>query len=396
MIIKFGTDLNSALREMCNKVKKRLWLAVPFIGNWETVRRILGKKWLVDENVEVRLLTDIDESTRFNYETIKCFQSKGLIKHLKGLHAKVYIADDNALVTSANLTNTSFTKRYEIGLFFSSNETGAIIKIFNDWWSIAEKIPPDWILTLKDHKSRLEIEETSGTGLERLWLLPPDPGDVAFISERFLDYENFCQSYADFADIYKNIQRVWPRAPLYLEIDSFLNYLYHEHQNIPSKAYDKKEPRRLDRAVRIREITRYAKQYKVWALSRKIDERWREKNARAIQQLLSEDNIKKLSWRKVKRVVDQLNSLNSVKIARKKFLNPRNNTLKEIKEAWRYLLYGSDRLQARMFFCNKKLYGFGRSSICELLGFRYPDELPIRNKNANAGLRFFGYDVMAY
>ena len=111
MKILTGQQLVSTLRKSCDKVTKRLWIASPFIGYWSKVRRILGRKWVDDGQISVRLITDFSDNSIFDYETIKCFHDRGAIKEIKGLHAKIFIIDDAALVTSANLTNTAFTKR---------------------------------------------------------------------------------------------------------------------------------------------------------------------------------------------------------------------------------------------------------------------------------------------
>jgi len=46
--------------------------------------------------------------------------------------------------------------------------------------------------------------------------------------------------------------------------------------------------------------------------------------------------------------------------------------------------------------CDGRLRHFGKSSIQELVAFYRPNKFPLRNTNANAGLRFFGYDVPVY
>ncbi len=104
----------------------------------------------------------------------------------------------------------------------------------------------------------------------------------------------------------------------------------------------------------------------------------------------------KLNRADIKKIVDQLNCMNSMPLVKSKFLNPDNNNINKIRVAWKNLLYGEKPLQARMSSCKNSLYSFGRSSVHELLGFFNPVEYPIRNTNSNAGLRFFGHDVSAY
>jgi len=83
-------------------------------------------------------------------------------------------------------------------------------------------------------------------------------------------------------------------------------------------------------------------------------------------------------------------------LAKSMFLNPRNNDIKTICNAWENLFYGTAPLQSKMSECKNSLKYFGRSSIHELLGYFEPNKYPLRNSNSSAGLRFFGYDISAY
>jgi hypothetical protein len=403
MEIETGSLLVNKLRSLCDCVQKRLWIASPFIGNWTAVRKILGRRWVDDGNVVVRLITDISEISNFNYKTIKCFHERGEIKSIKGLHAKIYIIDDWALLTSANLTNTAFSKRYEIGVFLFGEEAKSLINIYNEWWeNVVEDIPLDWVSKLSHQRKIInEKEEVSGKGLPVLWKLPPDPGDPYYkFAARFLDYDSFLSSYHKFAEIYvKNAQRIWPDAPLYFETDSFLNYLFHHAPGTPTRQYKKKEPRRLSEKERKREIIKYFRLFKKWVSegSEGIEKtRWREESSKEIRKLLSKENILKINRDDIKKVVDQLNCMNSVPLAKSMFLNPKNNKVEKIRDAWTSLLHGDKPRPARMNYCKNTLKYFGRSSIHEILGYFEPDKYPLRNTNSNAGLRFFGYDVSAY
>ena len=89
----YGNDLVSELRKNCDNINKRLWISVPFIGGLESVWRIIGRQWMENPNLSFRLLTDINEFSNFNFETIKLFNDYGVIKHLSGLHANDYSGD---------------------------------------------------------------------------------------------------------------------------------------------------------------------------------------------------------------------------------------------------------------------------------------------------------------
>lgn len=46
MNILSGQQLVNSIRKDADKIKRRLWISVPYIGNLSNVRRVLGKNWL--------------------------------------------------------------------------------------------------------------------------------------------------------------------------------------------------------------------------------------------------------------------------------------------------------------------------------------------------------------
>ena len=91
-----------------------------------------------------------------------------------------------------------------------------------------------------------------------------------------------------------------------------------------------------------------------------------------------------------------MHSLYSNKLARRKFLNPKNNKLTTISKAWLPIVEPGDLPIEKILQQVSTPFGFGRSSSQELLGWSNPLVYPIRNANTNAGMRFFGYSVKAY
>lgn len=398
MKLLMGAKLVNELRSLCDGVRKRLWIASPFIGSWTAVRKITGRKWVENGDVMVRLLTDISDGKNLNPETFKCFRDRGEIKTIKGIHAKIYIIDDCAILTSANLTSTAFSKRYEVGIYLSNEEAQSLISLYNDWWAnVANDIPSEWV---PRRTAKKEKEETSSENLEIIWELPSDPGDpISKLTPRFRDYESFLRLYCNFAELYSEVQRLWPNTYLFFETDAFLNYLFHHAKGKPTQRYRKVKPRNLNRNEKKKKIKKYGSLFKKWLLEGSEDvetTHWREEGSKIIKKLLSKDKIEKLNKEEIKQVVDRLNCMNSMPLAKSMFLNPKNNDIEAIRNAWKNLLCGSAPLQARMSECKNSLKYFGRSSIHELIGYFSPDKYPLRNTNSSAGLRFFGYDVSTY
>ena len=91
MIILQGQELVNTLRKWSDKATSRLWIAVPYIGGIVAVRKILGRNWIENPTVSVRLLTDTSEFSNFNSDAFELFSERGEIRHLAGVHAKIFI-----------------------------------------------------------------------------------------------------------------------------------------------------------------------------------------------------------------------------------------------------------------------------------------------------------------
>ncbi len=396
MKILYGQDLSKELRRLSDKVSKRFWIAVPYIGGPTSVRRIIGKEWFDSPAVNVKFLTDTTDLSCINTEMLQLFHDRGEIKTLTGLHAKIYIVDEESIVTSANLTFTAFSKRHEIGMLCNYSETQQIINIYNEWWRKAENVKIDQLnkIFAKKHDSK---EETN-VSLPIIFDLPIDPGPfIKNPAKRFLNYNRLVDDYKDFAKKYSSIQRIWKEEPLFFEIDGLFNYLYHEAPRVPSFVYGKKAPRKLSSVQQMIEIEKWAVYYRDWNNKWKNeygdDIEWRLRSSRKLKSLLSERKILKLDKEEIETVFRCLNSLNSYPINRTKILN--NNSVPEIRRALNELVNGKGELAGRMDFCNN-IKSLGTSSMNEILGFTSPQKYPLINKNSNCGLRFFGYQIRAY
>jgi hypothetical protein len=389
-----GQELVTELRRLSDKVTKRLWIAVPYIGSPTTVRKILGKEWFDKPSVSVKLITDTSDLSCIDTETIQYFHNRGQVKTLTGLHAKIYIIDDCCLITSANLTNTAFSKRHEIGVLMTAKETEQVIETYNTWWKKSNKVKPETLT--KIFKIKTTSKEEKGVPLPQLFNLPTDPGSfIKNLSKRFLNYDRLVADYEDFAEKYSSIQRLWKDKPIYLEIDGLFNYLYHHAPKTQSKDYSSKTPRNLTEKKQLEEIKKWALSYKQWNKTEKDnnDIGWRVNNSKNLKRLLAPNKAKTLNKSEIEEILSSLNSLNSYPINRTKILN--NNSLSDIRKALDNLVNGGEELAERMNKSNS-IKSLGTSSMNEILGFTNPDKYPLINKNSNSGLRFFGYQVKAY
>lgn len=389
-----GQQLLNTLSSACHEIKRRLWIASPFIGSWKSIRSILGRKWWDDKEIDVCLLTD--EAGSPNGETLKRFEQRGPIYHLSGLHAKLYIVDDFVLLTSANLTDTAFTRRHEAGVVLEKDQAQIAIDLFQSWRSLPSVRLFDWgKLDLLVHRNRRGGEDGS-EALPQMYQLPPDPGDFGSheLTNTFLDYERFLGSYKTLREAYVSVQRIWPTVPINLEIDSFLDYLYRHHADHPSKPFAKQPPRSLTESRRTYEIKHWARHFATWAEQNREDGLWKINNANLVRQYLGTSHIDSLTRSEIEQVAGALNSMNDRRQFNR-FMHAKQNTTPVIRSAWRTLLHGHGPLTQRMSVCAGRLFSFKRSSTQELLAHFDPESYPIRNLPVNAGLRFFGFDVSA-
>ncbi|PIV62315.1 MAG: hypothetical protein COS14_02315 [Bacteroidetes bacterium CG02_land_8_20_14_3_00_31_25] len=393
MDIIYGNQLVNLLRKSADTITERLWIAVPFIGGLETTRKIIGRNWIENPKIFIRLLTDTNEFNNFNSETIQLFKNRGEIRHLAGLHAKIFILDNKCLLTSANLTNTAFAKRHEIGIFLDKKHSQKVIDIFEEWWNKSKQVTLE-NLNVYFKKKIKSKEENSGIGLINLWNLPKDQGELSKnkVKQRFLYYESLVKEYKNFANKYKSIQRIWREQPLYFEVDGFLDYLY-AHEDAPSENYDKKSPRTLNSTEQLREIKKWAKRFKQWAGKQKNND-WRLNNSKVIKKYLSPRKIHTLKKGEIYELLINTNAGNSRHGNCNKVKD--QNKVLDVINALNFLVNAENKPLPERFSVCSTINGIGTSIMNELLCFCYPDKYPLINKRSNCGLRFFGYNVSVY
>lgn len=382
MSVPTVSKLAADLRSLVDSAQQRLWIASPYIGSWRAVTRILGATW---QKVDVKLLID-KESGILAQDTIEKFAAHRPIRSLKGLHAKLYIVDDSVLLTSANLTECAFTRRYEAGLVLTDAYARALVSLYKDLWDRGEDVDIKKISFSKPTKGVVDEGHHGGT-LPKLFDLPPNPTPPKGAGE-FADYPHFLDVYRRFADVYVACGgRDRPEQPLYLETDKFLNYLFHEDSDLPSKAYKSKPHRVLNDSERADEIRKYRARYR----SAGLPGGDHSATARIVEEYLAEPKVMQLTGAEVEMVAESLNCFGN-HLALSRFL--KRNDLDTIRAQWRDLVHGSGDVKFRMNSCHSALFGFGKAAIQETLGYFDPDRYPLRNENTNAGLRFLGYPIM--
>jgi len=392
-MILHDQKLVNKLRELCDNAKNRIWIVSPFIGSWNEVQKVIGTGWLTNDNIDIRLLTDIRNEKLLDNLTFKKFQHKAEIKTLKGLHAKIYICDNDYLLTSANLTGTAFSRRYEIGIL--KKVDNSLLNLFDTWWKISQVVDSSW-LPQKKLKTGGDDNFIPKEGLRKLFNLP----GLSESLNVFKGYDVSLNAYGHLKNCYLrqiNNQQILKGLPIMLEIDAFLNYLFHEHPGKPTKKYYKNKYRKLSDKKRESELKKYIAYYKSWLKKNPEYETYRKDTVQLLKNKLSVKKIDNLNKKDINEIVNSLHCMNSFDLNKSMFLNEKNNRTLKIRRSWKELLHNTKLpILVRMEKCNEELYSFGKSAIQELIAWFYPNKYPLINTNSSSGLKFFGYDVKTY
>jgi len=390
-------SLANTLAALSKKARARIWVASPYIGSLDAISRILNNPWN-KRLLNLRLLTDLEECGKDAHPALNEFFRSGKIRSLRGLHAKIYILDDEVIVTSANLTATAFTKRYEMGVLLSAPESADAVAAFDSWWhdkTITTPVRQSDIAAIANRQGG-RSDTGTGAGLKPRWSLPklPQSASTSTGTSNTTDFNGFLASYEELANAYKARSGSKHTRFLNFEVDTLLDYLFHVGA-CPSKEYEKRDgvtpsPRRVGNLDK--EIDQHLEGFNDW-LKEDRGMSWRQERHRIITTILSKPKIKALTYASLRDVADCLNCMNSYAINKARFCNPDNNPMLTIIESLTDLVHGEGDTVDRIRSSVSRLKYFGLSSAQELLGFYYPDVYPLRNGNSNAGLRYFGFNV---
>lgn len=370
----------NVLRDKCENAQKRIWIASPYIGALKDVQKIIGGKWQLP-SVDCKILTDVDSGFIREDTFHEFLKNQVEVKSLESLHAKIYIVDDWCLITSANLTGTAFFCRYEMGI--ASTKTEEVENTFLRWWRKATFVSALFKNPLKEI-----LDYQDGNKFTKKFKALP------YHSGKQDKYDALCEKYIEFAHLYervtgRNQKMVNEGYTLLQEVDYMFNYLCHDHPDTPS--HGQKEPRHLTEMQKEKAIKKYFKDM----CNHYVDDPqyWRLERAKTIRRILAPNAIKKLDWNAAKKVTDCLHCLLSYQINKSKFLNPKNNSIEDIRDCWYNLLHTGKIDYSKIKYVTNKLRNFGFHSIYELIGWYYPNKYPLMNETSHCGMRFFGYTV---
>lgn len=379
-------NLANSLRSHCDGVKHRVWISAPFIGELKDVLRIIGSAWKRSD-IDFKVITDIETGfIRKNTYNEFVHSHHDCIKSLKSLHAKVYVVDDWCLITSANLTGTAFSKRYEVGVdSVDIHEAEAFF--MSIWDNPKARIITSW----KKGKKQNQFDFEDGqNGYDLLNKLPRYSAET----QRMDRYHEKCSRYIEFAEKYNQITgrcqaMVKDGFTLLQEVDYLFNYL--EHEDGISKSLDQVQSRKSSEQSSL--VKRYFKKISNHYSANRERELRRVESAKLVKRLTSSSKIKTITAQEARMVLDTFNCFGlgtDMHGHASQFL--RDNTLADIRTKWDELLNNGEITAEKVSNCCQ-LRHFGKSSVSELIAWRFPDTYPIMNTCSKKGLWFFGVDV---
>lgn len=155
-------ELYPAVKEKSAKTKDVLWVCSPYLGYGahEVFSEEIGRTPPGDVRFIFKLSMRPVKRGVVNPHEIEYIQ-----KHLKGckiktndiFHSKIYIFDDSAVITSANLSKTAFGKNIEAGVLLNGAQFTKAKRFFENLWKRSDPIK-----NLNDFKRAWRT--TKGTG----------------------------------------------------------------------------------------------------------------------------------------------------------------------------------------------------------------------------------------
>jgi len=167
----------------------------PYVGKLKMVESIVGKNFKKFRS-HCKLLVDCSNPVNCDYTTLNYFIDNGFkVRTLKLLHAKVYIADNESIVTSANLSQTAFEKRSEIGIHLEAGYISEVEAVFNRYWNEAKDVDRFSDKEIRKQKNKNPGEKGSKkdkanlNSVRRFFEIPVSKNQAWLKISGFSDYE---------------------------------------------------------------------------------------------------------------------------------------------------------------------------------------------------------------
>jgi len=126
--------LTGRIKNSIAKSKNRLNFAVPFLSSFAL--ELLNKK-TISKIEDKRIITRFEDSSliSFDLKTLRELLELGFeIRYDNSIHLKLYITDDDAYVSSSNLTKSGFEDNVELSVKTDASNISHCVAMFNEIW----------------------------------------------------------------------------------------------------------------------------------------------------------------------------------------------------------------------------------------------------------------------
>lgn len=200
-------NLQNIFIDLIKKAKEKIYLSSPFI-KYNIAKLIIENK---RDNIDCKILTKFTlPNIRWgglDLKAIEIFNKNNIfIKNITNLHAKIFIFDNNIIVTSANLTNWGFFNNLEYWILFENipEVEKDFLGFYND--KNYSLIKENHILNIKDIIDSLpkitKVEENTSLDENNIFL-----EDISLIKSKLSNWNLL--TYECINNIWKNIFNTW-------------------------------------------------------------------------------------------------------------------------------------------------------------------------------------------
>jgi HKD family nuclease len=164
-----GKRLYDVVQKHSSKCKETLWIASPFAGS--NAHQILSQNVVDQPPRKVRFLFGLSEEavrrhvvSPYEIEYLQNHFGVDSVRANNTFHAKIYIFDRVALVSSANFSKKAFERNIEVGAVLEGDDVGGIKRLYAKLWKDSRKIRD--LSSLKNiwNRSRRSGKEDESSG----------------------------------------------------------------------------------------------------------------------------------------------------------------------------------------------------------------------------------------
>jgi 5-methylcytosine-specific restriction protein B len=123
---------------------------------------------------------------------------------------------------------------------------------------------------------------------------------------------------------------------------------------------------------------------------------WLQERFDFFKKFFSQDNIKRLEWKDIQVLGDNIHAFKAMAIAKGNALGNPNMPIEDYRNNFEYLAYGKDRIDIKIdsiLSGEHKIKYFGESVITEIIGYVFSDEYVMFNQRDKVAVEFLGIDL---